>query len=112
MFGGDEDGRFHALDQETGDVLWEVNLGSPVSGFPITYAADGRQYIAVGTGDRGFPDRTGELGSSKSNTLFVFALDPVPTHPLDEELVRGCLRDWQDALLREEHATYVKHLPR
>ena len=110
VFGGDEDGRFHALDQETGDVLWEVNLGSPVSGFPITYAADGRQYIAVGTGDRGFPDRTGELGSSKSNTLFVFALDPVPTHPLDEELVRGCLRDWQDALLREEHATYVKHL--
>ena len=28
IFGGDANGRFKALDHETGDVLWEINLGS------------------------------------------------------------------------------------
>ena len=50
VFGGDANGRFRAFDQETGDVLWEVNLGSPVSGFPVSFAVDGRQYVAVSTG--------------------------------------------------------------
>ena len=50
LFGGDVNGRDRALDQETGDVLWEVNIGSPVTGYPITYAVDGRQYLAVSTG--------------------------------------------------------------
>ncbi len=50
VFGGDINGRFRAFDQETGEVLWEINLGSPVSGFPISYAVEGRQYVAVSTG--------------------------------------------------------------
>ena len=50
VFGGDVNGRFRALDQQTGEVLWEVNLGSPVTGFPITFAVDGRQYVAASTG--------------------------------------------------------------
>ena len=50
VFGGDLNGRFRALDAETGDVLWKVNLGSPITGFPITFAVDGRQYVAVSTG--------------------------------------------------------------
>ena len=53
VFGGDVNGRFRALDQETGAVPSEINLGSPVVGFPITYAVDGRQYIAVNTGAGG-----------------------------------------------------------
>ena len=110
VFGGDEDGRFHALDQETGDVLWDVALGSPVSGFPITYAVDGRQYVAVSTSARRSPDLTSELGESRSNKLVVFALDPVPSHALDRESVYGCLRDWQDALLSEDHARYLSFL--
>ena len=50
VFGGDHNGRFRALDHETGEVLWEVNIGSPVTGFPVTYAHEGRQYVAVSTG--------------------------------------------------------------
>ena len=50
LFGGDVNGRFRAFDQDTGEVLWEINLGSSVTGFPITYAVDGRQYVAVSTG--------------------------------------------------------------
>ena len=62
-----------AVDQETGDVLWEINLGSPVSGFPITYAVDGRQYVAASTGARR-SGLTPELRPSAGNNLFVFAL--------------------------------------
>ena len=74
VFGGDVHGRFRAFDQETGEVLWEINLGSPVSGFPIAYAVDGRQYIAVSTGTPRFLNLTPELGPSFGNNLFVFAL--------------------------------------
>ena len=78
VFGGDVNGRFRALDQETGDVLWEINLGSPVTGFPITFAVDGRQYVAASTGTAasagGFVRLTPELRPSFGNNLFVFAL--------------------------------------
>ena len=78
VFGGDANGRFRAFDQETGDVLWEVNLGSPVSGFPVSFAVDGRQYVAVSTGGAAttasFLQLTPELRPSNGNNLFVFAL--------------------------------------
>ena len=78
VFGGDVNGRFRALDHETGEVLWEVNLGSPVTGFPITFAVDGRQYVAASTGSSISSTvhlgLTPELRPSSGNTLFVFAL--------------------------------------
>ena len=78
IFGGDHNGRFRAFDHETGEVLWEINLGSPLTGFPITYAVDGRQYVAVSTGSSltsgAFNRLTPELRPSDGNTLFVFAL--------------------------------------
>ena len=79
VFGGDVGGRFWALDQETGEVLWEINVGSSVTGFPVSYEVDGRQYVAVGTGAEGgttstFRRLTAELRPSSNNTLFVFAL--------------------------------------
>ena len=78
VFGGDVNGRFRALDQETGEVLWEINLGSPVTGFPIGFAVDGRQYVAVSTGTAAsasaFVGLTPELCPSYGNNLFVFAL--------------------------------------
>ena len=78
VFGGDVNGRFRAFDDETGAVLWEINLGSPVSGFPVTYAVDGRQYVVAGTGVGGNASRlsamTPELRPSQGNNLFVFAL--------------------------------------
>ncbi len=78
VFGGDANGRFRAFDQENGEVLWEINLGSPVSGFPVSYAVDGRQYVAVSTGaaatTASFLQLTRELRPSNGNNLFVFAL--------------------------------------
>ncbi len=83
LFGGDQGGRFRAFDQETGDVLWEINLGSPVMGFPITYAVDGRQYVAVSTGPGRLTNAlmTPELRTSRASNLFVFAL-PRRAQPL------------------------------
>jgi alcohol dehydrogenase (cytochrome c) len=78
LFGGDANGRFRAIDQETGSVLWEVNLGSAVTGYPITYAVGGRQFVAVSTGGSlatgGLNGLTPEIRPGSSNTLFVFAL--------------------------------------
>ena len=73
VFGGDSNGRFRAFDDETGEVLWEINLGSSVSGYPITYAVNGRQYVAVNTG-AGSMNLTPELRPSRGTSLFVFAL--------------------------------------
>ena len=59
-------------------MLWEINLGSPVSGFPISFAVDGRQYIAVSTGRAAtiasFLQLTPELRPSIASNFFVFAL--------------------------------------
>jgi len=78
VFGGDDNGRFRALDDKTGKVLWEVNLGSPVSGFPITYAVDGKQYVAVTTGASLVANTalrlTPELKPGNAANVFVFAL--------------------------------------
>ncbi|MEE2964182.1 MAG: PQQ-binding-like beta-propeller repeat protein [Acidobacteriota bacterium] len=76
LFGGDANGRFRAFDQETGDILWEINLGSPVAGYPVSFAVNGRQYVAVATGTgAGINLRmTPELQPSTGNNLFVFAL--------------------------------------
>jgi PQQ-dependent dehydrogenase (methanol/ethanol family) len=78
VFGGDDNGRFRAFDDKTGKVLWETNLGSPVSGFPITYAAGGKQYVAVTTGpslvSTSALGLTPELKPGNGANIFVFAL--------------------------------------
>jgi alcohol dehydrogenase (cytochrome c) len=79
VFGGDVAGNFHALDDTTGEVLWETNLGAPVSGYPISFAVDGKQYVAVTTGGslvagaarRVTPELTGEPTPAQ---VYVFAL--------------------------------------
>jgi len=78
VFGGDVNGRFRAYDQRTGEVLWEVNLNSPVNGYPVTYAVDGKQYVAISTGASGHVIQLGqltrELSMGSGNQLYVFAL--------------------------------------
>jgi len=54
VFSGFLDQSFKALDAASGSVLWETSLGHLPSSFPITYAVNGRQYVAV---VRGQPSR-------------------------------------------------------
>jgi alcohol dehydrogenase (cytochrome c) len=50
VFIGDLARYFRALDVKTGDVLWETRLNTAVQGYPVSFSANGRQYIAVTTG--------------------------------------------------------------
>jgi alcohol dehydrogenase (cytochrome c) len=78
FFAGDASGRVRALEQDTGRVLWDTDLGSAVTGFPIAYAVGGRQYVAVSTGSSlvtgGLRRLAGERDSVPGNRIFVFAL--------------------------------------
>ncbi len=79
VFVGDVDRYFRAFDVRTGEVLWETRLGAPAHGYPITYEAGGKQYVAVPTGLGIFRTITGTLNPeiyqpSNGNALYVFAL--------------------------------------
>ncbi|MYJ06216.1 MAG: PQQ-binding-like beta-propeller repeat protein, partial [Acidobacteria bacterium] len=79
VFAGDADRYFRAFDVRTGDVLWETRLGTAAHGFPITYEAGGRQYIAVPAGLGIFRGLTASLlpevyQPEMGNALYVFAL--------------------------------------
>jgi PQQ-dependent dehydrogenase (methanol/ethanol family) len=78
IFAGDTVGRFRAFDQDNGKILWEVNLGSPVTGYPITYSVGGKQYVAVSTGNSlvsgGLNRLAPELKPSAASNIVVFAL--------------------------------------
>jgi alcohol dehydrogenase (cytochrome c) len=78
VFGGDANGRFRAYDDRSGKVLWEINLGSPVSGYPVTFSVGGKQYVAVSTGPSlvagGAARLTPELRPGSANQMYVFAL--------------------------------------
>ena len=50
LFTGARSGYFQALDARTGDLLWKSSLGSQIVNGPVTYAVDGRQYLAVISG--------------------------------------------------------------
>lgn len=59
VFAGFLDQTFKAIDTSNGDVLWQDSIGHIPSSFPITYAVDGKQYVAI---IRGQPSRfTGSL---------------------------------------------------
>ena len=53
LFIGDLDRQFRALDVKTGEVLWSSRLNTAVQGFPVTFTANGKQYVAVTTGNGG-----------------------------------------------------------
>ncbi|MCY4660339.1 MAG: PQQ-binding-like beta-propeller repeat protein [Acidobacteria bacterium] len=77
VFFGDLNRRLRAFDAETGDVLWETILGSQITGYPVTYAVDGRQYVTVPVGGVGnrlasyAPELEAPVGS---NMLVTFTL--------------------------------------
>jgi alcohol dehydrogenase (cytochrome c) len=44
------DGTIVALDDQTLEELWKINVGSGFNAPPMTYAVDGKQYIAIASG--------------------------------------------------------------
>ena len=80
IFWGDINRRFKALDADTGKVLWESILGGMIQNSTITYAVNGKQYVAVMTGTGGFLSagllsQVPEIKSPRGhNEIYVFAL--------------------------------------
>jgi alcohol dehydrogenase (cytochrome c) len=67
---GDTDRYISFHDAASGKLLYQTRLPAPPTGFPITYSARGKQYVAVPVETRG-----GLIGG---NGLFVFGLPDVP----------------------------------
>jgi alcohol dehydrogenase (cytochrome c) len=76
IFAGEPNGDFNALDARTGEVLWKFKTGSGIHSNPVSYAVNGKQYVAVPTGWGGWLEGFGPntLGSSRGSALFVFEL--------------------------------------
>lgn len=81
LFEGSRDRWFRALDSGTGETLWQTRLNDTPNSFPITYAVQGRQYVAIVTGGGTYQDNfvahlTPEIEASTGGpALWVFALD-------------------------------------
>jgi alcohol dehydrogenase (cytochrome c) len=82
VFWGDANRRFRAFDADSGKVLWETVVGGIVMTSTITYAVDGKQYVAILTGD-GQSVTAGPLSITRKsmappvrghNSVVVFAL--------------------------------------
>ena len=80
LFWGDLNRRFRAFDPDTGKVLWEAIVGGMVMTSTITYAVNGKQYVAIFTGEgqsgsRSVLDMAPSVKPVRgSNALYVFAL--------------------------------------
>ena len=80
-FVGDLNRMFRAFDVNTGKILWETRLPAAVQGFPLTFTAGGKQYVAVTTANGGGSPRNVPSVvaydlhyPATGNALYVFAL--------------------------------------
>jgi alcohol dehydrogenase (cytochrome c) len=81
LFWGDLMQVFHAFDVRTGKELWKSEpTGSTIMMGTITYAVDGRQYVAIVNGNSAMGGRTMaqwggfEMPEDRGNAITVFAL--------------------------------------
>ncbi|HJT90224.1 MAG TPA: PQQ-dependent dehydrogenase, methanol/ethanol family [Bryobacteraceae bacterium] len=51
LFAGGREGYFFAMNARNGELLWKATVGGQVSAGPISYAVNGKQYIAVAAGN-------------------------------------------------------------
>jgi alcohol dehydrogenase (cytochrome c) len=78
-FVGDLDRYIKAFDVHSGKVLWQSRLGAPTHGYPISYAVDGKQYVAIPTGMGVFRAMTAVISPDihqppNGQALYVFEL--------------------------------------
>lgn len=71
VFSGEEDGHIDAHDAGSGALLWRFQCGAGISGPPMTFSVEGRQYVAVAAGGASF---TKASGFGTGDAVVVFAL--------------------------------------
>jgi quinohemoprotein ethanol dehydrogenase len=93
VFQGTADGYFTAYDAAKGKVLWRFNAGHGIIGAPISYSANGKQYVSVLAGYGGTVGSFGKLTNvgwkygAQPRRVLTFSLDGKavlpPTAPPD-----------------------------
>ena len=72
IFFGDDDGQLVGVDARNGKHLWHYQMGEGLTASPITYAVDGKQYVAI----------------ASATAVFSFGLfEPVLTVPIPKTKV-------------------------
>jgi alcohol dehydrogenase (cytochrome c) len=110
VFGGTADRQFFALHSETGELLWQTRLNGDISGAPITYEIDGKQYVAVTAGGRiGATSTLGRLVAVDvppgTGTVWVFALPENSPSEVPRPSPRNLLtRSAADGVFRRDQA--------
>jgi alcohol dehydrogenase (cytochrome c) len=78
VFIGQADGEFSAHDAKTLQQVWSFNVGTGINAPAISFAVDGKQYIAVLAGSRQSPFVVGNApelkNTSTASMLYVFGL--------------------------------------
>jgi alcohol dehydrogenase (cytochrome c) len=80
VFTGNLGRYFMAFDDTSGEVLWQTRLSNLPNGFPVSYAVDGVQYVAVPVGQGSGPSNafavlTPEIvNPAGGSALYVFRL--------------------------------------
>ncbi len=80
VFAGFSDGTFAAFDDETLEQKWKINMGAGFTAPPMTFAVNGKQYVAISTGlstiARKMLGKSPEVGEMRNSTvLYVFTVD-------------------------------------
>jgi alcohol dehydrogenase (cytochrome c) len=68
VFAGAKDRHLRAYDARSGRELWSYQAAGGVNGPPVTYAVNGRQYVAVAAGGNF------QINAPRSDEVLVFAL--------------------------------------
>ena len=77
VFTGKLTGEFLALDEETGQTLWQFKTGSSINSTAITYTHNGRQYVTVASGLGGtLATRYASAKVPAGGSVWTFALMP------------------------------------
>ena len=111
LFTGDLNNDFLALDATTGDVLYRFNTGGSIGGGVITYALDGKQYVATTSGTV-----SAFFGGSGLPAIVIFAVDSgvkqVALEPLDPDQAPIAAVDrFSDKAAHLQLRTADNHLP-
>jgi alcohol dehydrogenase (cytochrome c) len=79
VFTGKLTGEVIALDEKTGETLWQFKTGSSVNATAITYTHKGRQYVTIASGlGGGLARRYAGSRVPTGGSAWTFALMPLP----------------------------------
>ena len=122
VFQGRTDGKFVAYDAKIGKALWNFDTGLGISGAPITYSVDGKQFVSllVGWGGAGtsfggtVTAQHGWAYGQHPRRLLTFALDSktqlpkMPPPVIPQPVVKDDFK--VDPLIAEQgHDLYVRN---